>query len=105
MDAINAIPAFWKTSGAAQRLVVSALKSITLGPNEHGVWIQTHGQNVYVTMDGSTPVIGGNDLGFEIRTTDAPVRLEGAPGTKFSFMPVTGTAIIQYQMLTLSGRN
>jgi len=106
MDTMSSVPALWKPNGTPQRLVgLSVVKSIKLDPTSQGMYIQVRGASVYMTMDGATnPVVGGNDLGFELFITSLPILLVAPPGTEFRFLQTTTSAIIQYQQVTLVGR-
>lgn len=105
MDTTFAVPALWLPFGTAQRIVgLTAVKSIIFPQGVQGVWVQTLSQNVRVTTDGSTPTPTGNDLGFELRSTDPTWLFTGQPGFTLKFIQVTATAVIQYQLLTLGGR-
>lgn len=105
MDTNFAVPALWIPSGTHQRRLVASVQTITFGPNEQGVFIQTLTANVRVTIDSATdPKIGANDVGFELRSTDPAILFTGAPGMQVRILQVAATAIVQYQMLTLSGR-
>lgn len=105
MDTVFAVPALWVPSGNAGRLIgLSAVKSITFSGNEQGVYIQVLSQNVRMTLDGTNPVASGNDTGFELRSTDQTVLITGQLGMTIKFIQVAANAVVQYQMLTLSGR-
>lgn len=105
MDTNFSVPALWIPSGVHQRRLVSSVQTITFGPNEQGVFIQTLTANIRVTIDSATnPVISGNDIGFELRSTDPAILFTGAPGMQVRILQVAATAIVQYQMLTLQGR-
>jgi len=105
MDTIMATPALWTPSGTAQRLIgLTAVKSLTFPPNVQGVYLQVRGASVYITLDGTNPVVGGNDLGFEIFVTSLPLLFTGIPGTTIKILQTAATAVVQYQWLTLTGR-
>lgn len=105
MEPVFAVPAIWIPSGNHGRIAgLSAVKSITFGANEQGVYIQVLSQNVRVTIDGTNPSISGNDTGFELRSTDSAVLFTGQPGMTLKFLQVAASAVVQYQMLTLGGR-
>lgn len=103
MDTVFALPALWIVSGTQQRKLVASVLIITFGLNEQGCYLQTLTQNCRVTLDGSTPVVSGNDVGFVIRNTDPPFLFTGKPGDTIKVLQETATAVVQYQMLTLSG--
>ena len=105
MDTNFAVPALWIPFGTAQRIVgLTAVKTVTFPPGVQGIYVQALTQNVRVTIDGSTPSPTGNDLGFELRSTDPTWLFTGQPGFTLKFIQVTATAVIQYQLLTLGGR-
>lgn len=106
METVFAVPALWMPSGVAGRLTaLSAVKSITLGPNEQGVYLQALSQNVRVTIDGlTTPSPTGNDVGFELVALATPYLFVGFPGMKLNFIQVAASAVLQYQPVTLIGR-
>lgn len=106
MDTIFAIPALWIPFQTAQRIVgLSAVKSIILPAGVQGIYLQALSQNVRVTIDGTTnPVASGNDIGFTLRSTDPAFLFTGQPGMKLLLIQETATAVVQYQLLTLSGR-
>lgn len=105
MDTVFSLPALWIASGTQQRRndLSTAKVVINFGLNEQGCYLQTLTQNVRVTLDGSTPVVGGNDVGFTLRNTDPPFLFTGKPGDKITIIQEAATAVVQYQMLTLSG--
>lgn len=99
-ETIIALPALYEPSGTHQRRNdLSAVRTITLAPGEHAIWIQALTQNVRMTTDGTTPVASGNDTGFQIRAGDPPVRFDFAPGTTLKFIQEAATAVLQYQLL------
>lgn len=105
-DIVFAIPALWLPFGAAQRLILlSTVKSITLPAGVQGLYLQSLSQNVRVTLDGTTnPVASGNDIGFVLRSTDPAFLFTGQPGMKLLLIQEAASAVVQYQLLTLSGR-
>ena len=103
-DITFAIPALWLPSGGAQRYTGTAVKTITFGANEQGCYIQALTQNVRVTIGTTLPVIGGNDVGFQIKAGDPAVLVTGQPGMQLNILQEVATADVQYQMLTLAGR-
>jgi hypothetical protein len=103
-DTIFALPPLWIASGTHQRKLVASILTITFSNNEQGCYLQVLSQNVRVVLDGVTnPVVSGNDVGFVLRPTDPPVTFTGKPGDKILLIQETATAVVQYQMLTLSG--
>lgn len=106
MDTLSSVPALWIPFGTAQRLIgLTVVKTITIPPGANGMYLQVRGASIYMTLDNQTdPVIGGNDLGFEIFITSLPLLFTGIPGTSFRIKQTVPTAIVQYQMLTLTGR-
>lgn len=105
-DVVFAIPALWIPFGSAQRLIgLSAVKPIVLPPGVQGIYLQALSQNVRVTLDGTTnPVASGNDIGFTLRSTDPAFLFTGQPGMKLLLIQEAATAVVQYQMVQLSGR-
>lgn len=100
-----AVPPIWIPSGTHQRRNdLSAVRSITFGQGIQGMYIQALSQNVRITIDGTTPSATGNDTGFVLRSTDAPVLITGQPGQVVKVIQEAATAVLQYQMLTLGGR-
>lgn len=105
MDIITPVGGQWKPSGTHQRLVgLTAVKTITLTPNEYGLYIQVISQNVRMTFDSTSPAASGNDVGFQLTPAMGPIFIAGFPGMVLSFIQETATAVIQYQKLTLDRR-
>lgn len=103
-DVVFAVPALWIPSGTHQRRLVASVQTITFGDNEQGCYLQSLSQNVRVVVDNtSTPTPSGNDVGFVLRSTDPPFLFTGKPGMSIKIIQETATAVVQYQMLTLSG--
>lgn len=100
-----AVPPLWIPDGTHQRLIgLSAVKSITFAANQQGMYFQTLSQNVRVTIDGTNPVASGNDTGFQVTASEGRVLIVGYPGMVVKIIQETASAVVQYQMLTLSGR-
>lgn len=103
-ETIFALPPLWTASGTHQRKLVSSILTITFGLNEQGCYLQVLSQNVRVVLDGVTnPQVGPPDIGFVLRPTDPAFTFTGKPGDKILLIQETATAVVQYQMLTLSG--
>lgn len=105
MELVTGVGGQWAPSGTHQRLVgLTAVKTITLAPNEYGLYIQVISQNVRMTFDGTTPVASGNDVGFQLTPAMGPIFIAGFPGMVLSFIQEAATAVIQYQKLSNNRR-
>jgi len=58
--------------------------------------VQTHTQNVYYTLDGSTPSATN---GFVLLTTQNPIIILVGHGVVPNFLRAAGGAILQYQWI------
>jgi len=63
--------------------------------SEH-LMVQTHTQNVYYTLDGSTP---SATSGFVLLTTQNPIIIEIGAGVIPKFLRAASGAILQYQWI------
>jgi len=83
-----------------------AHKGVTLGagvysPQEERygaekLMIQTHTQNVYYTLDGSTPSATN---GFVLLTTQSPITIDVTNGVIPNFLRAASGAVLQYQWI------
>lgn len=58
--------------GAHQSLAVASVTNVPIPAGANAMFIQSTGQNVRITLDGSNPTTG---RGFQIRAGDAPFLL------------------------------
>ncbi len=81
--------------GHTRNFLLGSPVVITIPANATGMLVQAGDQNVKYTINGTSPDV---NVGFMLRTTDVPARIDLFPGAKITFVEAVAGASINYQL-------